>query len=163
MNLLWKSFLILLILIAACSPKSEEKTVAEPMEEVSNQDLSSPPQNSNTEIPMGDTSQTSLDWNGTYTGTIPCGHCEGITVWLTLRLDETFEFKTSYLGLNDARDEIFTGKFTWDASGSQIQLQGLIGDYPGKFFVGENQIWYLDAEGKKFTGPNAENYLLKKI
>ena len=110
----------------------------------------------------GDNSQTSVDWQGTYFATLPCGHCEGIETWVTLKGDGTYEYKTNYLGLNDAREEIFTGKFSWDAAGGIVSFEGLIGDYPGKFKVGENQIWYLNAEGKKIEGDLANQYILKK-
>ncbi|WP_111668745.1 copper resistance protein NlpE [Algoriphagus litoralis] len=110
----------------------------------------------------GDNSQTSLDWPGTYFNTLPCASCEGIETWVTLNQDGTFELKTNYLGLNDAREETFTGKFTWDPTGSMVQLEGLIGDAPGKYKVGENQIWHLDQEGNRIEGSLAEFYILKK-
>lgn len=110
----------------------------------------------------GDNSQTSVDWQGTYFATLPCGHCEGIETWVTLKGDGTYEYKTNYLGLNDAREEIFTGKFSWDPAGGVVTFEGLIGDYPGKFKVGENQLWYLDAEGKKMEGDLKERYVLTK-
>lgn len=113
-------------------------------------------------ISTGDNSQNSLDWPGTYFATLPCGHCEGIETWITLKADGTYEYKTNYLGLNDAREELFTGKFSWDAAGGNVTFRGLIGDYPGKFKVGENQIWYLSADGKKLEGELADRYILKK-
>lgn len=164
-------FLFILSLFS-CSQKSQtsESELIEPPKStiespLSNQESPEPTLQKPTQesLPTDDNTMTSVDWNGTYTGTIPCGHCEGITVWLTLNLNNTFEFKTSYLGLNDARDEIFTGKFSWDQTGSKVTLEGLIGGYPGKFFVGENRIWYLDAEGNRHTGKQAEDYILKKM
>lgn len=113
-------------------------------------------------LPTGDNSQTSLDWNGTYFNTLPCASCEGIETWVTLNLDGTFELKTNYLGLNDAREEIFTGNFKWDETGSMVQLEGLIGDAPGKYKVGENQIWHLDQDGNRIEGALAELYILQK-
>ncbi|MFN3998826.1 copper resistance protein NlpE [Algoriphagus sp.] len=113
-------------------------------------------------LPTGDNSQTSLDWAGTYFNTLPCASCEGIETWVTLKSDGTFEMKTNYLGLNDAREEIFTGNFSWDQAGSNVTLEGLIGDYPGKFKVGENQLWYLDQAGKRIEGDLADQYILKK-
>jgi len=101
-------------------------------------------------------------WTGTYSGTIPCDHCEGITIWLTLTKNETFELKTSYLGLNDARDEIFTGTFIWETGKSSISLQGLIGGYPGRFKLEGDQAWYLDENGDFYEGKNSKDYLLKK-
>jgi uncharacterized lipoprotein NlpE involved in copper resistance len=113
-------------------------------------------------LPAGDNSQTSLDWAGTYFNVLPCASCEGIETWLTLFPNGKFELKTNYLGLNDAREEIFTGTFDWDSSGSTIQLKGLIGDTPGKYKVGENKIWHLDQNGKKIEGKLADRYILPK-
>ncbi|MDF2156573.1 copper resistance protein NlpE [Algoriphagus sp. CAU 1675] len=114
------------------------------------------------EIPLGDNSQNSLDWAGTYFAVLPCAHCEGIETWVTLNQDGTFELKTNYLGLNDALEEIYTGKFKWDETGSVVQFEGLIGNAPGKYRVGENQIWHLDKEGNRIEGELAERYILKK-
>ena len=156
----WIPLLFFSLVLFACTQKPSNDLPRENTLE----DLPISPNPESTEtIATGDNSMNSLDWNGTYTGTIPCGHCEGITVWVTLNLDQTYEFKTSYLGLNDARDEIFTGKFSWNQAGSMIQFEGLFGDYPGKFFVGENQLWYLDSEGNRYTGKDSLHYLLKKI
>lgn len=113
-------------------------------------------------LPTGDNSQTSLDWNGTYFNTLPCASCEGIETWVTLNQDGTFELKTNYLGLNDAREEIFTGNFSWDETGSMVQLEGLIGEAPGKYKVGENQIWHLDQDGNRIEGALADRYILKR-
>jgi uncharacterized lipoprotein NlpE involved in copper resistance len=108
-----------------------------------------------------DSSMSSLDWVGTYTATLPCPSCEGIQTWVTLNPDRTFELKTSYLGLNDARDETFTGKFTWNESGSRITLHGLIGGYPSMYSIEKGQIWQLDWDGNKIKGKLAEQYKLK--
>lgn len=118
------------------------------------------------EIPLlgtkSDNSQTSVDWAGTYFNVLPCASCEGIETWLTLYPNGKFELKTNYLGLNDAREEIFTGPFEWDESGSFVQLNGLIGDASGKYKVGENRVWHLDQEGKEIGGELADRYILYK-
>ncbi len=148
------SFALVSFLFIGCS-KPEEKKI--PTTEIK---LDS------TEIalskPSSDNSQTALDWVGTYFNVLPCASCEGIETWLTLKPNSTFELKTNYLGLNDAREEIFTGTFEWDSSGSTIQLKGLIGDAPGKYKIGENRIWHLDQEGKVIEGALAERYILNK-
>ncbi len=113
-------------------------------------------------LPTGDNSQNALDWPGTYFATLPCASCEGIETWVTLNQDGTFELKTHHMGLNDDREEIFTGKFIWDETGSMVTLQGLIGGAPGKYKVGENQIWHLDHEGNRIEGDLADHYILKK-
>ncbi len=109
-----------------------------------------------------DNSMTSIDWAGTYFATLPCGRCEGIEMWVMLNPDGTYALNTHYLGLNDALEEEFTGKFTWDQKGGNVILEGLKGIYPGKFKVGENRIWYLDKDGNQITGPPADQYLLTK-
>ncbi len=152
-----KSFVLTFVIAAfllSCSKPTESQNESEALTSESTE-ISQP-------LPTGDNSQTSLDWNGTYFNTLPCASCEGIETWVTLNLDGTFELKTNYLGLNDAREEIFTGNFTWDETGSMVQLQGLIGDAPGKYKVGENQIWHLDQDGNRIEGSLAEFYILKK-
>lgn len=113
-------------------------------------------------LPTGDNSQNALDWPGTYFATLPCASCEGIETWVTLNQDGTFVLKTHHMGLNDDLEEIFTGKFTWDESGSMVTFHGLIGSAPGKYKVGENRIWHLDKNGNKIEGDLADRYILVK-
>ncbi|MEY3643823.1 MAG: hypothetical protein RLZZ207_517, partial [Bacteroidota bacterium] len=99
-----------------------------------------------------------------YEGVLPCGHCEGIEIWLTLGEGGSFELKTNYLGLNDAREEQFSGKISWgSADSSQLLLVGLIGDMPGRYLRQENGLLHLDSNGEKITGPQATRYLLKRV
>ncbi|MFN3761482.1 MAG: copper resistance protein NlpE [Algoriphagus aquaeductus] len=153
-----KKSIFLLFAFAAiqlsCSRPSESQSEA--IESTSETTETSPA------LPTGDNSQTSLDWAGTYFNVLPCASCEGIETWVTLNQDGTFQLKTNYLGLNDAREEIFTGTFKWDDTGSMVQLEGLIGDAPGKYKVGENQIWHLDRDGNRIEGNLADRYILKK-
>src|SRR5690606_26422252 len=103
-------------------------------------------------------SQNSLDWHGTYSGTLPCADCPGIRYILTLNADNSYELKTQYL---ERSDSIHTesGKFTWDKSGNQIALA----NRSEKFQVGENQLFHLDTEGNRITGDLAEHYVLSKV
>jgi uncharacterized lipoprotein NlpE involved in copper resistance len=138
-------------LLSCCSPKfSQEST---PVGEGDLAQKTAPaPSNQNS------------SWAGTYEGVLPCGHCEGIEIWLTLAEGGTFELKTNYLGLNDAREEQFTGTISWGPSDStQVLLQGMIGDMPGRYLLQENGLLHLDADGQKITGPQAARYLLKRI
>jgi len=102
-------------------------------------------------------SQNSLDWSGTYQGTLPCADCPGIRYVLTLKDDHSYQLKTQYL---ERGDSVFTesGTFTWDENGNQITLA----DRGEKFQVGENQLFHLDMEGNRITGNLAEYYILKK-
>jgi len=102
-------------------------------------------------------SQNSLDWSGTYQGTLPCADCPGIRYVLTLKEDNSYQLKTQYL---ERGDSVFTesGKFTWDKNGNQITLA----ERGEKFQVGENQLFHLDMEGNRITGDLAEHYILSK-
>lgn len=143
----------------SCSSSSEK----EGREDESNVTMDDFPET--IDVPMNpspaDNSMNSLDWDGTYRGTLPCADCEGIETELTLNQDGTYSYKSNYLGKNDALEEEYTGKFTWDKEGRTIQLDGLKGS-PGKYQVGENQIWHLDQDGNRISGDLADLYILKK-
>jgi len=112
-------------------------------------------------LPTGDNSMVSLDWNGTYTGTIPCADCQGIETSLTLNKDKTYLLRTKYLGKGDTFLEK-SGNFAWNAAGSTITLAG-INNAPSQYLVGEGKLFQLDMSGKRITGDLAEKYVLKKI
>ncbi|MEQ9166863.1 MAG: copper resistance protein NlpE N-terminal domain-containing protein [Fulvivirga sp.] len=110
-------------------------------------------------IPTGDNSQNSLDWVGTYQGTLPCADCEGIQTEIILKSDQTFTMTTQYLGKSADR-EVSTGKFEWDDTGSNIILNK---DSNKQYKVGEFVLFTLDNEGNRITGDLAANYMLRKI
>ena len=119
------------------------------------------------QLPVGDTSRTSLDWNGTYSGVTPCASCEGISTVLTLKLDNSYVLETSYLGEAEAgqKPKVFAeaGSFEWNQAGNKISLMGDTSrQSPQQFQVGENQLFMLDIEGKRITGSLADNYRLAK-
>ncbi len=106
------------------------------------------------------TSANSLDWNGTYKGTVPCADCEGIATELILKRDNTYTLKTQYLGKDDAvQDE--QGSFSWNKEGNAITLANLKGK-PNQYRVGENGITQLDMSGNKIMGAFSEKYVLTK-
>ncbi|KIO75694.1 hypothetical protein TH53_19140 [Pedobacter lusitanus] len=109
----------------------------------------------------GHNSMNSLDWDGTYKGVVPCADCEGIETTIVLGKDLTYNVKTKYLGKSDTKVYEEKGKFTWDKAGQVITLDG-IKDAPNKYFVGENQLFQRDMEGKEITGALADHYILKK-
>lgn len=110
----------------------------------------------NTEAVEMHNSQNSLDWQGTYEGTLPCADCEGIKTTLQLNEDNTYTLTQEYIGRNTFNE---TGTFAWDSSGSWITLSS----NNMKFKVGENVLFALDMEGKVITGELADHYQLKKI
>lgn len=106
----------------------------------------------------GDNSMTSLDWNGFYSGILPCADCEGIETRLELNLNKTYTLKRRYLGKSD---QVFTntGTFSWNTEGSKITLSG---NNPDSYQVGENKLFHLDQSGNRITGDLANKYILMK-
>ncbi|WP_273006445.1 copper resistance protein NlpE [Chryseobacterium sp.] len=106
----------------------------------------------------GDTSENSLDWNGTYEAVVPCADCPGIKTSLTLNDDKTFSITEEYLDRNSKNQN--KGSFTWDTTGSVITLKGKTANY--KYKVGENILIQLDMDGKEIDGPHKDLYIFKK-
>lgn len=106
----------------------------------------------------GDNSMVSLDWNGTYSGILPCADCEGIETLIELNTNKTYTLKTKYLGKSD-QVHSSNGTFTWNTEGSKITLSG---DHPNSYQVGENKLFHLDQSGNRITGNLADKYTLMK-
>lgn len=115
-------------------------------------------------IPIPDAvhnSANSLDWPGTYKGTVPCADCEGIETTLTIDADSNYVISTQYLGKKKSKGMDKKGRFSWSKEGAIITLQG-IKNAPSQYQVGENMLIQLDMQGKKITGDNAALYQLIK-
>lgn len=109
----------------------------------------------------GHTSQNSLDWEGTYRGILPCENCEGLEATITLNKDLTY--KQTYRSIGKVDEPVATaGKFTWSKSGSSITLSPTSTGEPVQYFVGENTLTQLDAQGNKVGGNDALQYILTK-
>ncbi|OPC06288.1 hypothetical protein BAS09_01505 [Elizabethkingia ursingii] len=106
----------------------------------------------------GHNSQNSLDWAGTYEGTLPCADCSGIKTTITLKDDNTYAMTEEYVDKKTKAED--KGKFEWDKSGGKIALVSK--DGKRQYIVGENQLIHLDMDGKEITGPNKDLYILKK-
>lgn len=104
------------------------------------------------------TSQNSVDWMGTYKGTVPCADCPGIETEVKLYENKTFSYKATYQDRNLTVAD--TGTFMWHDNGSVVHLKGKETDI--KYKVGENILMQLDTEGNLIKGDLAENYNLKK-
>ncbi|MCC5939820.1 MAG: copper resistance protein NlpE N-terminal domain-containing protein [Lunatimonas sp.] len=111
-------------------------------------------------LPIGDTSRNALDWDGTYSGMVPCADCEGILTVLELTKEETYTLKRTYVG-KDPKAYLTEGRFAWNELGNIITLDG-IEQGPNRYLVGENQLFQLDMEGNRITGALADNYVLRK-
>jgi uncharacterized lipoprotein NlpE involved in copper resistance len=109
---------------------------------------------------MADNSKVSVDWEGTYSGIIPCADCEGIFIVVTLNNTSTYEMTLNYLGKDF--EVTLEGNFSWNDQGSIITLD-IEGEGMKMFKVGENRIIMLDIHGNEITGELAGNYILEKV
>jgi copper homeostasis protein (lipoprotein) len=106
------------------------------------------------------TAKNSLDYLGTYKGTLPCADCEGIETTITLNKDETYTSTMKYLG-KDEKEFKDMGDYTWMEDETRLSLEGI--DTPPVFyFVAEGKLIQLDQEGNEIKGNLAKNYELLK-
>lgn len=105
-----------------------------------------------------DSSANALDWPGTYVGILPCADCPGIETRLTLSADLTYRISTRYLG-RKLEPYVAAGRCSWDEEGRTIRLAHYRGG-PGRYLVGENQLFHLDEDGKRIGGALADSYRL---
>ena len=133
-------------LLAACGGNTQKKAASGGAETVA-------------EAPDMHTAETSLDYQGTYAGTLPAADCPGIETRLTLKKDGTFDLHMKYIDRDTELDE--WGRFTIEAN--QLTLYPDEGEPTGSYRVEENRLRMLDAEKQPVTGALAENYVLQKI
>lgn len=108
------------------------------------------------------TSQTSVDWAGTYNGMLPCADCSGIKTMLQLENSNEFILRETYKG-KSAKIFEEKGTFEWDETGSVISLfiDGEESNFH-QYKVGENKLFRLDSEGNRIEGELSEFYILTK-
>lgn len=104
--------------------------------------------------------QNSLDWTGTYSGTMPCASCAAIQTTISLSDEGTYKLKMVYLGEDEPNTVEASGAIDWNEAGNTITLQDE--DEPNQYFVGENYLAKLDIDRNRITGDLAEKYLLRK-
>ena len=143
-----KNLLILAAALAlvACGGNAPKKTAA------------AETQATTAEAPDMHTAETSLDYLGTYEGTLPAADCPGIQTTLTLNPDGTYKVHLKYID----RDSEFDEKGAFTVKGNLLTLTPSDGGQPEYYKVEENGVRRLDAEKQPVTGPLAENYILQK-
>lgn len=108
----------------------------------------------------GHTSINSLDWEGTYEGTLPCIDCDGIFTELTLNNDNTYILNATKM-MDDTKSKTTSeGSYQWDESGSNIVLdnKGISIIYK----VAQNNLMLLDEHGVAMPVSETANYTLIK-
>ncbi|WP_413112087.1 copper resistance protein NlpE [Thaumasiovibrio sp. DFM-14] len=172
------TMLLSVLVMAGCKPQTEEAVPAQ-LPEVSEEQAELPVQlpeevegvdgiqgaegealqktTKPVQIPEGDlhTAQNALDWNGTYTGTLPCDECEGITTQLTLNFDGEYTLVEQFIG-SDKEDNTVSGQIAWNAAGNTITLDDK------HYFVAEGRLFQLDDNGEQIASDQAMHYELIK-
>ena len=100
-----------------------------------------------------------IDWQGTYRGVIPCASCEGIETIIVLKSDTTYEKSERYLG---EKTQLFIqkGKFEYIENESKIILTD--GDIKQSYLLVQDALIMLDSDGNRNTGELADDYILQK-
>jgi len=107
-------------------------------------------------------SKNSLDWSGTYEGTLPCADCSGMETQLILNQDQTYSLSTKYQGKSE---EVFNrkGVFQWNGEGNAIKLK--MDGKPSldhQYLFIEKGLLKLDRKGNKMDGNLKDQYKLTK-
>ena len=103
--------------------------------------------------------RNSIDWAGSYRGTLPCADCPGIETIVTLASDGTYRTQSRHLGKGREvlREQ---GTFRWNEAGNTITFEGR---EPERYFVGENRLTRLALDGSRITGEAADQYVMTRI
>lgn len=130
-------------LVAVSCKKNEEKSI-----ETAKTETSAPTDSLSTKnIPLGDTTENAVDWDGTYEGTIPCASCPGIEMKLTLKNDKTYELTSVYQEEKEGKFED-KGTFEFSKDGSFITLKDAKDPKEEKvFFVTEGSVFMAEKVG----------------
>lgn len=107
-------------------------------------------------------SRNSLDWDGIYSGILPCADCIGIKTDIELNRNGTYRLARKYLG---QRDTLFTesGTFQWDEEGSTITLSKDSDSQDQEHYkVGENQLINLGSNSRPVQSEPGEMAILWK-
>lgn len=145
-------------LLISCGNQSEQ-TIAESKTPKQAEETS--PTVPTTEPDKAHNSENSLDWAGSYKGILPCEGCDGIETELILNQNMSFVRLTKNLGKKNALVGEFSGKFTWNADKTIINLEG-VEDGPSQYKVGENTLTQLDLKGNERKAEEVEKYTLRK-
>src|SRR5687768_9641628 len=95
---------------------------------------------------------------GNWQGSLPCADCEGITYYLTLQKDKTFQESMEYRGKNTAP---IIERGTWRVNeDSVVQLVKESGQ--SYLLVSKNNLVILDQTGQQVTSELASKYVLKR-
>lgn len=105
-----------------------------------------------------DETRNSTDYEGVYTGTMPCADCSGIYTEITLKGNE-YTMKTVYEGKEGDNTFESKGNYTWNNDKTVITLGNDRGE---RYKVKKGRLIALDMDGNVITGDLADSYILHK-
>ncbi|MEO6584340.1 MAG: META domain-containing protein [Ferruginibacter sp.] len=106
-------------------------------------------------------SKNSIDWNGVYSGTLPCTDCEGTPTMIQINKDGSYIIEKLYPGKIQNITRV-AGTYRWNITGNNIIFDVDKNTTPAYYSIGENKITQLDLEGNENSGAAAERYILQK-
>lgn len=112
----------------------------------------------NESIPVGDSSKTSLDWQGVYSAIIPFEKSDSTRLTIHL-LDDSNYILSKTAEMKGSKTFQEQGKFSWNEEGSRITLKPDNAKSTTSFLVGENVLMMLNEKGER----KSEEYFLQKI
>lgn len=139
-------------LILGCKTTEEDNEANDPMEEyaeTSQQESEPAP-------------RIHLDWEGTYSGVLPCEDCTGVETYLTINEDLSYKMLQRRVNSIDAEstENETSGEFSWDEEGSTISLSAMGGEL--NFLVGEFYLTPVDTNGTEIPAEPGNNFRLLK-
>lgn len=108
-------------------------------------------------------SRNSLDWEGSYSGVLPCEDCVGIETFLKIKRDHTYTATQRFVDKGDVVSEeiISEGTFFWNEEGSSISFENLQGEIR-TFRVNELFLTPLNKNGIELRPETGNNFKLLK-
>lgn len=140
---------IALLLLNGCNQSTQK-------DEATNNETTASSDTTSVAISIPDNSFNSLDWEGTYTGTLPCEDCDGKQTTIVLNKDLSYSVEIKHI-TKSAKLFPQEGTFEWNKEGNKITLKR-IDNIPNKYLVGENALIPLDTNGER----NKNKAVLKK-
>jgi len=128
-----------------------------------NHETTTAPKQTNNSDQAHDThnSKAALNWEGVYSGVLPCDDCKGIHMELQLNTDHSYKMKRVYLGKSNTIIKK-SGHFKWSKDDHIIALNENEKNKPIRFNVNQNHLIYLDAEGDRDEDSISDGYFLQK-
>lgn len=114
-------------------------------------------QNKENVAPDMHTAENSLNFHGTYEGTLPTASGPGMKLSLNINKDNTYKLVTKYIGKDEFTDE---GKFTIENSIITLDLKDGQKQY---YKIEEGRLVFLDQNKNKIEGELADMYILNQV